>query len=614
MPQINFSEYRDEPTIVKSGSNVQIKCPVISERFNTYYVWYRFGESLEDYHHPRIKFGSKSGLLRIKSVRRSDGGPYTCEVINGFGNMKINVTIIVVPEDSSRSQESSITNYETHSKYEPSRVTFKDGSFEDEDGEEEELDIDRKDSKRKPNEESIKKNNGRPYLVNSESSTEIVRIVGEHFKLECNALGLPVPTIRWMYNNVPLQENTLPEGSNVQGGHLYIPKVTLKSAGKYTCVAFNELGQDSSDFELVVKEKEAEFVEDFPLESYEVQEGSTLTIKCRVRSPTKPILEWFRWKEDNQINTIEDQSLKLFKSKLNNLSTEGRTELILIGDDVYERSITIKSAGLSDEGNYACTCLIGKQFKYKSTKLVVTTNEINNTTYNVNLTENNSFESYGPIFPPMFLWIFGTIFLVTAAMLFILINWKTRTRVETFAVNAIEMRKPIGDRIIKNGAQVIEGSIDAFGDPINRLDGRALNTYTLINHRPQNYYWTRGRLDAWIDDSDKYTSYRRSRSQHVCRTCKKSTGGQHHSKKRRSTQSDHSRTGHRFGHNNTSEDNYKIYQSMKRYEDVWRQKKRLDQMAEVQSNLRHDYSAIKYSLDEQEVMAAPNNSPESNNS
>lgn len=568
--------------------------------------------------------------------------------------MKINVTVLVVPNDrneGSKEQSSISHKHQQSNNHDLSGINSRDETggeedeYDDEDFEQSKLLTNEQESKRKvgPSQEKssssssdLKKNTGKPYIVNTKDFNVANKVVDDSVKFECSALGLPAPTIRWMYNDRPIDVTALPVDSNIQGGHLYIPKVTLKSMGKYTCVAFNELGQDSADFELTVKEKEAtmNFIDNYPMESYEVQEGSPVTIKCRVQSSSRPRIEWlkkdFILKEENQVNSdsnLEGQTLKplstrkLLRDNRLNLRTEAITELIKIGDDVFERSITIRSTQLSDGGDYVCTCLIGKQFKYKSTTLVVNSVELNNTSYlNVNLNDN-SVENFGNLFSPMFLWIFGTIFLLTAAILFILINWTTRSKVEAMAVNAIEMGRT-GDKVGgRTGGQIIEGSIDAFGDPINRIDGRALNTYTLINHRPQNYYWTRGRLDAWIDDSDKYTNYRRSKCQHVCKTCKKSsTSQQYHSKRRRSTQSEYlSRTNssrpHRFGQNNTSEENYKIYQNLRKYEDVRRQKLRLEQVAEVQENLRHDYSAIKYSLDDElEVTAAPNNSPESNNS
>lgn len=558
----------------------------------------------------------------------SDTGPYTCEVVNGFGVRKINVTIFVVPDDTKAIADeiSSIANY-------PLIINgggrLKDGEEDDDVDEEdsERINLDQQqDPKRRrtKNEESKgRKNNGHPYLIKTLSWNAVTKFIGESAKFECSALGHPTPTIRWMYNDLPIDVAILPADSIVQGGHLYIPKVTLKSMGKYTCVAFNELGQDSADFELTVKGREAsfDFVETYPLESYEVQEGSSITIKCRVRSSVKPRIEWLRKdlilkeeKQQQQVRqalkqvSLESQNHLQEESRLN-LWIEPRSDLILIGDNVYERSITIRSAELSDEGDYICTCFIGKQFKYKSTILIVSPLEdVYNESFPVNFNET-SLETFGTLFPPIFLWIFCSIFLITLTILFFFINWRTRTRVETFAANTIEMGKP-GDPRSKSG-QIIEGSIDAFGDPINREHvGRPLNTYTLINHRPQNYYWTRGRLDAWIDDSDKYTAYRKPKCQHVCRSCNKSLSN--HSKRRKSSESDHAvRTSRRTG----SEGRCEMYSKLRKHEDVRRQKQRLEQVAQVQSNLRHDYSAIKYSMNEHEVMiAAPNNSPESNNS
>lgn len=59
----------------------------------TFVEWYKGGNSL--YMERGYEIDEYKGILNIKSVAKEHAGTYTCEGVNGYGYVQVNITVIV---------------------------------------------------------------------------------------------------------------------------------------------------------------------------------------------------------------------------------------------------------------------------------------------------------------------------------------------------------------------------------------------------------------------------------------------------------------------------------------------------------------------------------------
>lgn len=72
--------------------------------------------------------------------------------------------------------------------------------------------------------------------------------------LECEATGMPPPTVTWVKDGQPVAG-----GDGIvlleQGRRLCIPKADLAHTGRYTCLVANAVGQEQREFDVTVHGK-----------------------------------------------------------------------------------------------------------------------------------------------------------------------------------------------------------------------------------------------------------------------------------------------------------------------------------------------------------------------
>ena len=70
-----------------------------------------------------------------------------------------------------------------------------------------------------------------------------MRIVeGAPLKLRCNFTGVPQPSLKWLFNRSPLQDDTIIRTENA----LLILQFERRHQGDYKCIAENVLGMASA--------------------------------------------------------------------------------------------------------------------------------------------------------------------------------------------------------------------------------------------------------------------------------------------------------------------------------------------------------------------------------
>ncbi|XP_053689507.1 peroxidasin [Sabethes cyaneus] len=153
----------------------------------------------------------------------------------------------------------------------------------------------------------------KPEIVTEPRDIEIS--YGQTAVFTCKAVGDPRPEIVWMLNTNEIHSddtriNVLPDGS------LRIDEVTATDAGRYECMAKNDMGQVQSrparmivNNEVIETESEApKFIQTPPVELV-LAEGQPIALHCVVSGvPTPSIM----WKFNNQ--NVQNGRIKLFSN------------------------------------------------------------------------------------------------------------------------------------------------------------------------------------------------------------------------------------------------------------------------------------------------------------
>ncbi|XP_030391158.1 hemicentin-2 isoform X2 [Gopherus evgoodei] len=244
--------------------------------------WYKDGQLLESDSHLQVL--SAGQLLRISPARVSDSGRYTCIATNPVGedDKDFNVHIQVPPLFQRQGNPS--TAFQIH--------------FQEED-------------------QDRKMTEHRGVTVNSPAS------------LYCDTNAIPPPKLTWYKDGEPL---STAEGVLVLlGGRiLQFPAVRAEDAGRYTCQAANEAGEDWLHYKLlvlsapVIQGNTEELVEEVT-----VIANSTAHMKCEVTGNPVPAITWLH-------NDLP-------------VTTSPRHQLLEDG-----RLLRVASVQVADTGSYVC--------------------------------------------------------------------------------------------------------------------------------------------------------------------------------------------------------------------------------------------------------------------
>ncbi|XP_067825529.1 hemicentin-1-like [Heptranchias perlo] len=131
----------------------------------------------------------------------------------------------------------------------------------------------------------IKNGGGRP--------TEISLTRGAGVTLECNALGVPRPTLTWMKDGRPVVSRRGIQVEN-EGQSLKVQRAQEHHTGRYTCLAVNVAGQSDRKFDLSVRVPPAIIGETGAPENISTLLSNSVTLICEASGVPPPAFNWFR--------------------------------------------------------------------------------------------------------------------------------------------------------------------------------------------------------------------------------------------------------------------------------------------------------------------------------
>ncbi|KAM7033975.1 hemicentin-2 [Acridotheres tristis] len=127
-----------------------------------------------------------------------------------------------------------------------------------------------------------------PVLEGPEGSEEQMVAEGSDVTFTCEATGSPAPSVTWLKNGEPLEQ----QSDQVPGGsQLSLVAVAPTDAGIYSCLVVNEVGEVSKAFHLVVMEPPRVESASHPTE-ISITVGTPLELTCVVTGVPMPTVTW----------------------------------------------------------------------------------------------------------------------------------------------------------------------------------------------------------------------------------------------------------------------------------------------------------------------------------
>uniref|UniRef100_A0A8C7SR72 Hemicentin-2 n=1 Tax=Oncorhynchus mykiss TaxID=8022 RepID=A0A8C7SR72_ONCMY len=131
-----------------------------------------------------------------------------------------------------------------------------------------------------------------PPVLDGPLHESLTQNLGSHVTLLCEPTGVPVPSITWLKDGIPI-ESSLQWQWSVRGNRLELGPLTLSHAGTYTCVAKNREGQTQKDFALTVQVSPTILDSGHPSD-LSAPVGDELTLECKVKGTPTPRLSWLK--------------------------------------------------------------------------------------------------------------------------------------------------------------------------------------------------------------------------------------------------------------------------------------------------------------------------------
>lgn len=133
----------------------------------------------------------------------------------------------------------------------------------------------------------------KPRIIGGKAASFTIPINSDAF-LPCEAVGNPLPTIRWtrVSSGLEVSQETQKNRFHIlPNGTLSIRRVSIQDRGQYLCSASNPLGTDHFHVTLSVVSYPAK-IQERQAKEITVYSGSTVELKCRVEGMPRPTISW----------------------------------------------------------------------------------------------------------------------------------------------------------------------------------------------------------------------------------------------------------------------------------------------------------------------------------
>ncbi|XP_034035488.1 hemicentin-1 [Thalassophryne amazonica] len=186
-----------------------------------------------------------------------------------------------------------------------------------------------------------------PSIKGGNITTQVTALLDTLVTLECEARGVPLPSITWYHNEEVILSNQQTRYTE-QGHYLKVHRVQVLDTGLYTCKVTSAAGSAEKRYELDVYVPPTIAGGDAGPTEQKVVLSNPLTLKCEAGGHPPPFLTWLK----DGIPVHDGESVRVLQDG---------------------RKLEIVSATVSDSGRYICmaTSIAGeKEIKYDVSVLV----------------------------------------------------------------------------------------------------------------------------------------------------------------------------------------------------------------------------------------------------
>ncbi|VBB32471.1 unnamed protein product, partial [Acanthocheilonema viteae] len=149
----------------------------------------------------------------------------------------------------------------------------------------------------------------KPYIKKNDA-LQYTTSAGKVLEIPCHATGKPQPKVIWSINGKPISSSDQ-EYEILPDNTLRIHQASSSHAGKYICTASNIAGEAKTATDVVILSPP---VIELGQISYNLIQGNKITLPCKVRSDSVPMITWYlNGKEFKDGHIAKDGSLTIEK-------------------------------------------------------------------------------------------------------------------------------------------------------------------------------------------------------------------------------------------------------------------------------------------------------------
>ncbi|KAM6170210.1 hemicentin-2 [Rhynchocyon petersi] len=187
-------------------------------------------------------------------------------------------------------------------------------------------------------------------ILQGKAFSHLVEPVGGSIQLDCVVHGDPVPNIRWLKDGLPVRGSLL--RYQLQNGSLLIRRTEMDDAGRYQCLAENEMGTVEKVVVLVLQSVPVFQVKP---QDVTVRSGEDVALRCRATGEPVPTVEWLRagqpLRAGQRLGTLPDGSLWLERVEARDTGVYECVAHNLLGSASAQAVLTVRGEPRGSRGS-----------------------------------------------------------------------------------------------------------------------------------------------------------------------------------------------------------------------------------------------------------------------